>query len=101
VKNGSKINLLYSTPSCYLYTLNKANQTYTVKKDDFFPYASEAHTFWTGYFTSRPALKGYVRNTNNLLQALFKMLNNFYYSFCFIGLQTAEYFGEERVLRAL
>jgi len=65
---GSKVNVLYSTPSCYLYALNKANQTYTTKTDDFFPYASHGHTFWTGYFTSRPTLKGYVRQCNNFLQ---------------------------------
>jgi len=64
----SKIHLLYSTPGCYLYALNQANQTYTQKTDDFFPYASEAFSFWTGYFTSRPALKGYVRQCNNFLQ---------------------------------
>lgn len=66
--SGSKINLLYSTPSCYLYALNKANQSYTTKTDDFFPYASRENTFWTGYFSSRPALKRYVRESNNLLQ---------------------------------
>ena len=66
--NGSKVNVFYSTPSCYLYALNRQNLSYTVKHDDFFPYASKAHEFWTGYFTSRPALKRYVRSTNNFLQ---------------------------------
>ena len=65
---GSKVNVMYSTPGCYLYALNQANQTYSQKTDDFFPYASQPHTFWTGYFTSRPALKGYVRMCNNFLQ---------------------------------
>ena len=66
--NGSKVNLLYSTPSCYTYQQNNINQVWNGKDDDFFPYASNAHTFWTGYFTSRPALKGYVRQLNNFLQ---------------------------------
>ncbi|ESO12620.1 hypothetical protein HELRODRAFT_187930, partial [Helobdella robusta] len=66
--NGSKVNAIYSTPSCYLYALNKANLTYTSKKDDFFPYAHRSHTFWTGYFTSRSNLKGYERTANNILQ---------------------------------
>jgi len=69
---GTKVNLLYSTPSCYLYAVNKANNTYTHKEDDFFPYASQAHEFWTGYFTSRPSLKGYVRSTNNFFQVMRK-----------------------------
>ena len=67
-EKGSKVNLLYSTPSCYTWHVNQANKTYTVKDDDFFPYAHRPHSFWTGYFTSRPALKGYVRKTNNFLQ---------------------------------
>ena len=72
---GSKVNAFYSTPSCYLYALNQANQTYTSKSDDFFPYASRAHTFWTGYFTSRPALKSYVRTSNNMLQVCTQSIN--------------------------
>ncbi|XP_059848318.1 lysosomal alpha-mannosidase [Hypanus sabinus] len=65
---GSKVNALYSTPSCYLQELNKANLTWSVKTDDFFPYADGPHQFWTGYFTSRPALKRYERLSNNFLQ---------------------------------
>lgn len=66
--NGSKVNVLYSTPSCYLQELHRANQTWALKTDDFFPYADDAHDFWTGYFTSRPALKRYERISNSLLQ---------------------------------
>uniref|UniRef100_A0A673LWT4 Alpha-mannosidase n=1 Tax=Sinocyclocheilus rhinocerous TaxID=307959 RepID=A0A673LWT4_9TELE len=39
-----------------------------LKTDDFFPYADDAHDFWTGYFTSRPALKLYERLSNSRLQ---------------------------------
>lgn len=66
--NGSKVHVLYSTPSCYLWELNKANLTWTVKEDDFFPYADGPHMFWTGYFSSRPALKRYERLSYNFLQ---------------------------------
>uniref|UniRef100_A0AAY4EZV2 Lysosomal alpha-mannosidase n=1 Tax=Denticeps clupeoides TaxID=299321 RepID=A0AAY4EZV2_9TELE len=66
--NGSKVNLLYSTPSCYLQELHNANTTWYVQTDDFFPYADDAHDFWTGYFTSRPALKRYERLSNSRLQ---------------------------------
>ncbi|XP_063148563.1 lysosomal alpha-mannosidase [Candoia aspera] len=65
---GSPVNVLYSTPSCYLWELNKANMSWSVKYDDFFPYADGPHQFWTGYFTSRPALKRYERLSNNFLQ---------------------------------
>uniref|UniRef100_A0A4W3HPX3 Lysosomal alpha-mannosidase-like n=1 Tax=Callorhinchus milii TaxID=7868 RepID=A0A4W3HPX3_CALMI len=66
--SGSDINVFYSTPSCYLMELNKANLTWSVKFDDFFPYADGPHEFWTGYFTSRPAFKLYERLSNNFLQ---------------------------------
>jgi len=68
--SGSKVNLLYSTPSCYTWHVNQAGKTWTSKTDDFFPYAHRPNSFWTGYFTSRAALKGYVRMTNNFLQAV-------------------------------
>nr|CAD7429116.1 unnamed protein product [Timema monikensis] len=66
--NGSNINVFYSTPSCYLKALHDANQTWSVKEDDFFPYASEPYSYWTGYFTSRPTQKRLERMGNNLLQ---------------------------------
>lgn len=66
--NGSNINLLYSTPSCYLFNVNHLNQVWNSTKDDFFPYASRENTFWSGYFSSRAALKGYARKSNNFLQ---------------------------------
>ena len=62
------VNLFYSTPSCYLKALNEAGETWPVKTDDFFPYASDNHAYWTGYFTSRPTFKGTVRKTNTFLQ---------------------------------
>ncbi|KAJ8898443.1 hypothetical protein PR048_003803 [Dryococelus australis] len=66
--NGSEIHLLYSTPSCYLKAVHEANVTLTTKTDDFFPYASDEHSYWTGYFTSRPTQKRFERTTNNMLQ---------------------------------
>ncbi|XP_036748766.2 lysosomal alpha-mannosidase isoform X2 [Manis pentadactyla] len=66
--NGSRVNVLYSTPACYLWELYKANLTWPVKDDDFFPYADGPHKFWTGYFSSRPALKRYERLSYNFLQ---------------------------------
>ncbi|KAM4611334.1 lysosomal alpha-mannosidase [Polymixia lowei] len=66
--NGSRVNVLYSTPSCYLQELHRANLTWALKTDDFFPYADNAHDLWTGYFTSRPALKRYERLSNSYLQ---------------------------------
>ena len=61
--------MFYSTPSIYLDALHAAGETWPVKSDDFFPYADHPHAFWTGYFTSRPALKRYIRLSNSHLQA--------------------------------
>ena len=66
--SGSNVNVIYSTPSCYLEALKNSGYTFPTKSDDFFPYASDPNTYWTGFFTSRPTFKGYVRQTNNFLQ---------------------------------
>ncbi|NXU98608.1 MA2B1 mannosidase, partial [Cettia cetti] len=66
--NGSRVHALYSTPSCYLRELHRANLTWPLKTDDFFPYSDGPHQFWTGYFSSRPALKGYERLSSSFLQ---------------------------------
>ncbi|XP_060838044.1 lysosomal alpha-mannosidase-like isoform X2 [Rhopalosiphum padi] len=67
--SGSKVNAIYSTPSCYLKAVNDQKITFPTKQDDFFPYKSDKHSYWTGYFTSRPTQKYYERRGNNHLQA--------------------------------
>ena len=68
IQKNSSLNLFYSTPTQYLDALNAANVKWPTKTDDFFPYADQPYAYWTGYFTSRPALKGYVREMNSFLQ---------------------------------
>ena len=76
------LNVFYSTPSIYLKALNEGNHTWTVKTDDFFPYSGTdvsyfdnnqiifcQCSYWTGFFTSRPELKGYIRTRSSLLHA--------------------------------
>ncbi|XP_065339498.1 lysosomal alpha-mannosidase-like [Cloeon dipterum] len=65
---GGQLNLMYSTPSCYLKAVHDAGQEWTSKEDDFFPYSSDDYSYWTGYFTSRPTLKFMERKGNNFLQ---------------------------------
>ncbi|XP_076763477.1 lysosomal alpha-mannosidase II isoform X2 [Xylocopa sonorina] len=67
-QKGSEVNIFYSTPSCYLKAVNDANLQWPTKTDDFFPYASDPHSYWTGYFSSRPTIKFFERMGNNLLQ---------------------------------
>jgi len=51
------IHVMYSTPACYLEAIKSNPTVYPEKSDDFFPYGSGSHSYWTGYFTSRPAVK--------------------------------------------
>lgn len=67
----TNMQLIYSTPGCYLKSLHDANVTWPTKQDDFFPYSSDPHAFWTGYFTSRPNSKYFERRGNNFLQVFF------------------------------
>ncbi|KAL4187433.1 hypothetical protein AMTRI_Chr09g18980 [Amborella trichopoda] len=61
VNKDGRVNAFYSTPSIYTDTKNAENESWPLKTDDYFPYADRANAYWTGYFTSRPALKRYVR----------------------------------------
>lgn len=66
-----RVRAVYSTPARYLAA--KAQETdiaWPLKTDDFFPYADGPHRFWSGYFTSRPALKRYVRDSSAFLQVM-------------------------------
>lgn len=67
-RNGSAVNVIYSTPSCYLKAVNDKKLQWPTKNDDFFPYASDPHSYWTGYFSSRPTSKYFERMGNNFLQ---------------------------------
>ncbi|PON50482.1 Glycoside hydrolase [Trema orientale] len=61
VNQDGRVNALYSTPSLYTDAKHAADEKWPLKTDDFFPYADHPNAYWTGYFTSRPGLKGYVR----------------------------------------
>lgn len=63
-----KLNLMYSTPSMYVDAQHAYNHQWSVNTDDFFPYADHPHAYWTGYFTSRPAYKALLRQSNAYLQ---------------------------------
>ena len=40
----------------------------TPADSDFFPYASGPYAYWTGYYTSRPASKGFIRSRGQVLR---------------------------------
>ena len=62
------MNVLYSTPSCYTYNVNKENATFEVKDDDFHPYGIEPGVYWTGYFTTRGGFKMHIKHAGHILQ---------------------------------
>ncbi|CAA3008839.1 probable alpha-mannosidase At5g13980 isoform X1 [Olea europaea subsp. europaea] len=61
VNQDGRVNAFYSTPSIYTDAKYALNESWPLKTEDYFPYADRVNAYWTGYFTSRPALKGYVR----------------------------------------
>ncbi|XP_047309864.1 probable alpha-mannosidase At5g13980 [Impatiens glandulifera] len=61
VNKDGRVNALYSTPSIYTDAKHAANEHWPLKTDDYFPYADQPGGYWTGYYTSKPSLKGYVR----------------------------------------
>ena len=65
---NSTVRAMYSTPSIYTYARYAEGLTWQVKKDDFFPYGISANAYRTGFYTSRPALKRYVRVLSQRLQ---------------------------------
>jgi alpha-mannosidase len=72
-QNGT-VNAFYSTPSFYTEQKFRAGLTWEVRQqDDIFPLADDAHHYWTGYLTSRPALKQQVRRASNFMNAARQM----------------------------
>eukprot|EP00850_Spirogloea_muscicola_P004147 SM000017S02887 [mRNA] locus=s17:887138:900859:+ [translate_table: standard] len=69
VNRDGRVHAMYSTPSIYIDAKHSANETWPLKHNDFFPYADCPNCYWTGFFTSRPAFKGYVRKLSGYLQA--------------------------------
>eukprot|EP00126_Sphaerothecum_destruens_P011288 Sdes_comp20887_c0_seq2m17982 len=64
-----RMNLFYSTPASYSTAIQSTvpAQNWAHKSDDFFPYCDAPHACWTGFFTSRPALKKQTRATSAML----------------------------------
>jgi len=64
------VKIFYSTPSAYIKEINKLNLRYQEKTDDFMPYSDVPHGYWTGYYVSRPTLKGMVKEAGRFLQSV-------------------------------
>ncbi|CAD8082066.1 unnamed protein product [Paramecium primaurelia] len=82
-----KMIIQYGTPKQYIQALYEQNITYPSQQEDFFPYADYPNQYWSGYFTSRSAFKGYVRRIGRYFQQIklfysFMKINNQCKSLC-------------------
>lgn len=65
-----KYILKYATPSNYVDAINSySDRKWPTKYDDLMPYGDDGDSWWTGYFTSRPNAKSYVRYGSRQLHA--------------------------------
>ena len=69
VANYPEFNMFYSHPDKYFDTVKKGSFE-TKKGGDFFPYSDFDYAYWTGYFSSRPHLKGLVKDAATTIQHL-------------------------------
>ena len=68
VNKDGRVKAIYSTPYKYTLAKNAEPVQWTIRRSDALPLGGAVHQYWTGYFTSRPALKRYVRSSSNFLQ---------------------------------
>ena len=78
--NENTLNMVmkYSTPSKYFEEIfDSVSNWPEYKTEDFLPYAEQPYSYWTGFFTSRPFLKGMIRKTANYLVSSTHLLLEF------------------------
>lgn len=63
--HSDKYFFKYSTPSEYIDAVKEMDISWPTKYDDMFPYADSKDAYWTGFFTSRPNHKSYVRTQSS------------------------------------
>ena len=75
LKKNEKINIFYSTTENYFESIKTYhNNLKTEENIDFFPYSDKSNSYWTGYYTSRPFLKGYINHISNYYLIFSKLL---------------------------
>lgn len=77
VNKDGRVNAFYSNPEQYTKAKNEEKLQFPIREGDFFPICQEAdedsgrrgHSYWAGFFTSRPLLKYYIRSLSAFLHA--------------------------------
>jgi hypothetical protein len=70
---GGQYHAQYSTPSDYVKAVHSYDIAWPTRYDDMFPYADIEHQYWTGYFTSRPNNKAYIRELSHQFHSATQM----------------------------
>lgn len=74
-KYSRNVKFVYSSPSKYFKEVKSYKGSFPeIKNYDFFPYADKAFAYWTGFYTSRPYLKGLVRDAGRYINAASRLL---------------------------
>eukprot|EP01104_Vermistella_antarctica_P015687 TRINITY_DN5202_c0_g4_i2.p1 TRINITY_DN5202_c0_g4~~TRINITY_DN5202_c0_g4_i2.p1 ORF type:complete len:1225 (+),score=354.91 TRINITY_DN5202_c0_g4_i2:133-3807(+) len=63
------VHVQYGTVSDYFKAVHDSHQTFPLYSGDFFPYADNSDSYWTGYYTTRPVLKGLTRGVDSILRS--------------------------------
>eukprot|EP00003_Mantamonas_plastica_P005509 TRINITY_DN1441_c1_g2_i4.p1 TRINITY_DN1441_c1_g2~~TRINITY_DN1441_c1_g2_i4.p1 ORF type:complete len:1388 (-),score=486.72 TRINITY_DN1441_c1_g2_i4:112-4029(-) len=71
---GYGINIQYGTVANYFDAVKKAelqkpNIRFPIFTADFYPYADNAQSYWSGFYTSRPKLKRLAREADSMLRS--------------------------------
>lgn len=74
--NSDSLNMRvqYSTLSDYFQAVAATETKHSVMEGDFFPYADNEDSYWTGYYTTRPLLKQKSRQLSHILRACEQLL---------------------------
>ena len=71
--NDQSMNITFATITDYFQAVMSENQTYSVFEGDFYPYISKhlrrRSISWTGFYSSRPALKQKIFEAHSLVRA--------------------------------
>eukprot|EP00013_Stygamoeba_regulata_P028852 CAMPEP_0177647608 /NCGR_PEP_ID=MMETSP0447-20121125/10390_1 /TAXON_ID=0 /ORGANISM="Stygamoeba regulata, Strain BSH-02190019" /LENGTH=1335 /DNA_ID=CAMNT_0019150203 /DNA_START=738 /DNA_END=4746 /DNA_ORIENTATION=+ len=70
-----RIRIRYATPSEYFDALAQYDVEFPTFQGDFFPYADNENSYWTGYYTTRPTMKLNVRESDSAISSAEALLS--------------------------
>ena len=69
---NSSLHAFYSTPERYYGATSPLFTQIPTNLADFQPYSDTYHSYWTGFYTSRPTFKHALRSFSNLIDYAIK-----------------------------